>query len=88
VKLGVTVEIVVFPYILGNVIPGTTLSECTKTSPESMYKISDSCVYEQTASGFCSSMNTFKVPRHLKTLGWEIKMPTQRLVAKVLNNTP
>jgi hypothetical protein len=44
VKLGGIMESVVFLCILGNVILGTILSECTKTFPEDMYKISDSCV--------------------------------------------
>jgi hypothetical protein len=43
-KLGGIVESVVSPCIMGNVMPGTTLSEHTRTSPESMYKVSDSCV--------------------------------------------
>jgi hypothetical protein len=44
VKLGGIVQSVAFLYILGNVIPGTTLSKCTETSPEGMYKFSASCV--------------------------------------------
>jgi hypothetical protein len=45
IKLGGIVESVAFLCILGNVIPGATLSsECTKTSPEGMDKVSDSCV--------------------------------------------
>jgi hypothetical protein len=38
------VERVVFLYLLGNVIPDSMISECTKTSPEGMYKVSDFCV--------------------------------------------
>jgi hypothetical protein len=44
VKLGGIVKSVVLLYFLGNVIPGTTLTECTKTSADGMYKVSDSCV--------------------------------------------
>jgi hypothetical protein len=43
VKLGGIVGSVVFLYTLGNVIQGTILSKCTDTSPEGMYKVSDSC---------------------------------------------
>jgi hypothetical protein len=43
-KLGGIVESVVFLCILGNAVPGATLSECTKTSAEGVYKVSDSCV--------------------------------------------
>lgn len=78
VKLGSIVESVVF-YTLGNVIPDTTLSGCTKTSREGMYKVSDSCV------SFCWKMNALKVLWHLITLGWAIKLPTERLVTNVLS---
>lgn len=52
VKLGGIVESVVCLCILGNVILGTILSECTKTFPEGMYKISDSCVSQFTNEVF------------------------------------
>jgi hypothetical protein len=52
VKLGGIVESVVFLYILGNVIPGTTLSAYTKTSSEYMYKVSDSGVSYFTSRVF------------------------------------
>jgi hypothetical protein len=38
VKLGGIVKSVVFLYILGNVIRGTTLSKCTNSSPEGIYR--------------------------------------------------
>jgi hypothetical protein len=44
VKLGGSVETVVFLYILVKVVPDTVLSKCTKTSPEGMYKVSGFCV--------------------------------------------
>jgi hypothetical protein len=40
VKLGGIVKNVVLFYILANVIPGTMLTMCTKTSPEDMYEFS------------------------------------------------
>jgi hypothetical protein len=45
VKLGGIVESMVLLYILPNVITGTTLPKCTKTSPEGMYRFSVSCVW-------------------------------------------
>jgi hypothetical protein len=61
---GVIVENVVFLYILGNVTPSTTFSECSVTSPKVIQSLRSLCVivYEQSVSGICWSVNASKVP--------------------------
>jgi hypothetical protein len=86
VKLGDIVERVVFLYILRNVIPGTTLTECTKTSPEGMYKVSDH--HNLGAECFWILLVNECFKRHLKILGWVIKLSAERLVANVKDDFP